>query len=585
MKYWLPIIAVVIAILSDASWPMDNPSIRSPVVSGTVPPSSISSGLIQSPNPIDTSGNLVITGNVIGGTHFRGLVPYGSTSSFRAPVGSSSLDSFLRYSADLQDASPYADGYGPYYSPTGTVTIATPGQPGIFTPTTARSWARAGLLGSGVSADQVAMPEGQAMSDLDISAFQMSLRPLSRTPQELEKVISDELGGVVPSHEALKYLRTERLPLTQSGSEQYQDRIGQFQYELKQNLTAEAVESEDGSLRGLRSGTVDTRFPPLDSREHRVSSIEHQVMQFDRQLPQQQIGQLPAFPQTRPSLQGQQSASGGEVFPSERAELDELIRLAEKKAKVTPKQTDKQLHVYEQIKQRLDDLIKPDTPAASRLRSEPAGADETKPYEEPRASTEFSRMSSAVQRTPYSGTQNKSFSSFSQEKFNWYIEAAQVYLKQGRYYRAADCYSLASIYKPGDPLAYVGKSQALFAAGEYIGSALFLSRALQVLPEYASVKVDFVEILGGQDNLEKRIADAEQRLKISDAAELQFLLGYIYYQLSRLDEAKKAIDAADQQIRNSKFEIRDSAAALRVAVSAVKKAIDSAVAGSQREIK
>jgi len=554
MKYWLSLIAVVIvAILSDASWPMETPSIRSPIVSGTVPPSSISSGLIQSSNPIDTSGNLVITGNVIGGRHFRGLVPYGSTSSFRGPVGSTSLDSFLRYSADLQEVGPYTDGYGPYYSPTGTVTIARPGQPGIFTPTTARSWAGAGLLGSGVSADQVTMPGGQAMSDLDTSAFGMSLRPVSGTPQELEKAILDELGGALPPHQTLRYLRTERLPLTESGSEQSQDGIKQFQHELKQNLTAEALYAEGR----------DTRHEGRTSLIHRPSSV------------------VPAFPQTRPSLQGQQSASGEPVFPSDRAELDELIRAAEKKAKgflqsgvpeVTPRQKDRQLNIYEQIKQRVDNLVRQDTDYASedvQDKFREGTADKRQPDEGPRSA----------------GIQHKSFSSFSQEKFDWYIKAAQLYLKQGRYYRAVDCYSLASVYKPGDPLAYVGKSQALFAAGEYIGSALFLSRALQILPEYASIKVDLVDVLGGQDNLEKRIADAEHRLKISDAAELQFLLGYIYYQLGRLDEAKNAIDAADQQIRDSRFEIRNSAASLRVAISAVKKAIDEAVAGKHPAIK
>jgi len=643
MKKWLPLITVVfLVILSDASWSIENPAIRSPIVSGTAPPTSIRSGLIQSRNPIDTTGNLVITGNVIGGRHFRALVPYGSTTSFQAPVGSSSLDSFLRNSADLQDVGPYTDGYGPYYAPTGTVTIARPGRPGIFTPAMARIRTRAGSLQSGVSADELAMPGRQALSGLDTSAFQMSLRPMSRTPQELEKVISDELGGALPPHEALRYLRTERLPLTQSGSEQYQDGTGQFQHALKQNLTVEAVESVDGSLRGLRSGTLDTRFSPLDSREHRASSIEHQVIKrFETQLPQQQSGQLPAFPQTRPSLQRQptfllsQESTGG-VLPSDRAELDKLIRAAEKKAKgfprsgvpkVTPKQTDKQLHVYEQIKQRLDDLIKPDTPAASRLRSKPAGADERKGYEEPRSSILDTRKSILDEDRPPprlapllpseegkgagAGRSRIDPSSVALRRvedqdrftpletpqaqdnlqkrksltgFNWYIKAAQVYLKQGRYYRAVDAYTMASIYKPGDPLAYVGKSQALFAAGEYIGSALFLSRALQILPGYASFKVDFVDILGDQDTLEKRIVDAEQRLKISDAAELQFLLGYIYYQLGRLNEAKNAIDAAYQEISQPVNQVTRYPDSLKAAVSAVKKAIDSAAAGIQPTI-
>ena len=66
---------------------------------GTTPVSSTRSGrsgLIRSPNPIDTSTNLVITGNVGGGRHFRGVVPYRATTDFGAVNPSSSLDSFLR---------------------------------------------------------------------------------------------------------------------------------------------------------------------------------------------------------------------------------------------------------------------------------------------------------------------------------------------------------------------------------------------------------------------------------------------------------------------------------------------------------
>jgi len=164
--------------------------------------------------------------------------------------------------------------------------------------------------------------------------------------------------------------------------------------------------------------------------------------------------------------------------------------------------------------------------------------------------------------------------SFSKEKFDFYFNAAQVYLKQGRYYRAADSFTLASIFGAREEvgLAYAGKSHALFAAGEYISSALFLSRALQVMPDYASVKVDLVDIIGGKDKLEARIADAEERLQISDAPELRFLLAYVYYQMDKLDAAKKAIDAAYKKLPNSK------------AIGALKKAIDSALAGNQPTI-
>ena len=126
--------------------------------------------------------------------------------------------------------------------------------------------------------------------------------------------------------------------------------------------------------------------------------------------------------------------------------------------------------------------------------------------------------------------------------------AGEKYLKEGRFYLAANAYTLASVYKPEDPLAYAGKSHALFAAGEYMSSALYLSRALTIFPEYARFKIDLIAMVGDKDKLESRIADVKEWLTRSDAAELHFLLAYVYYQMDRLDEAKKSIDAAYGQM-------------------------------------
>ncbi|GAI91943.1 unnamed protein product, partial [marine sediment metagenome] len=139
---------------------------------------------------------------------------------------------------------------------------------------------------------------------------------------------------------------------------------------------------------------------------------------------------------------------------------------------------------------------------------------------------------------------------------------AEAYLKQGKYYRAADTYTLASIYKPNDPLVYAGKSHALFAAGEYMSSALFLSRALRIFPEYARFKIDIVAMVGDRDKLENRIVDIKEWQERSGSAELQFLLAYIYYQMDRLEAAKEAIDKASEKMPNAP------------AVLAVKKAIE-----------
>ena len=147
--------------------------------------------------------------------------------------------------------------------------------------------------------------------------------------------------------------------------------------------------------------------------------------------------------------------------------------------------------------------------------------------------------------------EHKTFASYSQDKFNQYMRNAEKCLKEGKYYRAADLYTLASVHKPDDPLPYAGKSLALFAAGEYMSSALFLSRTIEIFPQYAEFKVDIESMVGDRDKLESTIAEVEQWLKKSEAPELQFLLGYVYYQINRLEPAKKNIDAASEKMPQS----------------------------------
>ena len=160
--------------------------------------------------------------------------------------------------------------------------------------------------------------------------------------------------------------------------------------------------------------------------------------------------------------------------------------------------------------------------------------------------------------------EHETFAGFSEDKFNQYIRAAEQYLKEGKYYRAADAYTLASIYKPDDPLAYAGKGHALFAAGEYMSSALFLSRALEIFPGYVHFKIDVVAMLGDQDKIETRLADVRQWVQMTDAAELRFLLAYVYYQMGRFEWAKRAVDAAYEKMPTP-------------AVTTLKKAIDETI--------
>lgn len=434
------IIVSIFVILSEPGWAIENPSVRSPIVSGTVPPSSISSGLISTPNPIDSSSNLVITGNVTGGKHFRANIPYGSTTNFRASIGSSSLDSFLRYSTpdtnldhrpwiSAGSSYPAPGRYRPFFSPSGTVATTEAGR-------------QIPVNSLADSKRSIAVDGG------------LALQVLSRTPQEMDKLISDELG------------------------------VKLSQIDNQQNLRSEGREINEWRSLGTTSSEPNAGvFPPSQSGSRQVN-----IKDIDRLI----------------------------------ADIEARTKAQDSSSAVTGTATG-----FDDIK------------AGSVGFSPPS----------------ISQKGLAEQAPSYT-----------EDKFNWYMQAAQLYLKQGRYYRAADSYTMASIYKPDRPsggLAYAGKSYALLAAGEYMTSALFLSRAIEVLPEYARLKVDLVDILGDQDKFANRMADVEQRLKISGAAELQFLLGYVYYQsflrdgtiegeLDRLDTAQRLIDAAHRKLPDSR---------------------------------
>jgi tetratricopeptide (TPR) repeat protein len=139
-------------------------------------------------------------------------------------------------------------------------------------------------------------------------------------------------------------------------------------------------------------------------------------------------------------------------------------------------------------------------------------------------------------------------------------------LKSGRYYAAADSFTLASIYKPDEPLCVAGRGHALLGAGEYLSSALFLSRAIEADPEYVKARIDLAATLGGEHIIDSRIADIREWLGRSGSGKLEFLLGYVYYRIGRLGPAQQVIDAAYAKIPSA-------------AVITVKKAVDDALAG------
>ena len=124
-------------------------------------------------------------------------------------------------------------------------------------------------------------------------------------------------------------------------------------------------------------------------------------------------------------------------------------------------------------------------------------------------------------------------------------------MQQGQYARAAEAFSLAAACNPKDVRPLLGRSHALFAAGEYLNSAVYLAKAIEFDPRNVLQKSDLLESVGGPDVFVQRITDLEKRAKAGDAPMLQLLLAYFYHQMNRPQQATAAIQAARKGLPSS----------------------------------
>lgn len=472
----------------------------------TVPPSTLREGLIRTPtDSVGASGNLLITGNIRGPAYFRGVVPYSAPTDFGVTLPSSSLDPFLRDSVGVADAGRYNGyasynlGYRPYYSPTQTAASILPTVAGAPPASISAYSAQYYLTGT-------LPPRRDEVLDTSSAISLARFRPMSMTPEEMQKLISSEIAKDSPAR------------LTE---QQYKPGAGQYE----PNVSSENYKT--GEPRKSLTGMENSLFSAL---------------------------RRPSGEANQPSgIQAQERQAGeetNEISPGVPWVVD----------------VNKQPDVYDRMKRQLDSLQRKIDLAMASQQPVKTTEESNKPAgEKTQESSRLDKLAEAdlaAARTKAILGPYETFASFSQDKFNQSMRAAEMYLKQGKYYRAADAYTLASLYKPDDPLAYAGKSHALFASGEYMSSALFLSRALQIFPEYARFKIDLVAMVGDRDKLESRVVDVEEWAKRSGAPELQFLLAYVYYQMGRPLPAKEAIDAAYEKMPQSS------------AVLALKKAIE-----------
>jgi len=128
------------------------------------------------------------------------------------------------------------------------------------------------------------------------------------------------------------------------------------------------------------------------------------------------------------------------------------------------------------------------------------------------------------------------------------LARAEVELKAGRFYRAAEAYRFARSVAPDNPLPVLGRAMALLAAGDYMTSVSGLFEGIRLFESLSLFQIDLKTFVPDLAVLDRRRADLEARLEFSENTRLRFLLGWAEYcsglQELGLSNMEKAMEMA-----------------------------------------
>ena len=648
---------LLLALCSPRGYSAQNTSMNNPAGATTTPQSYNSRSMVNTSRSVNTSGNEIVTGNVRRGMAFQGNVPYRSTSSFNASLGSSTLSSFMRDTAGSEDISggpnKYRVGsaganYQSYHLPSSTVTTMSQNTSGTATSgNTTINTGQQYLSGSQTSQNQSAISSGNTQGQSPalwhlynpgLAGTQSRNDSLSRmrsessslptneqqARQEYNKYQQDETaayqqyrqgalnsapdGRTNPNaqntwnnQQYSENQTTAMTPLAELplySSQQNTEQNNQWQqspttsrYDFQQSAssttasqtasanTQQFVPPQTGyqTLTTSEFDTAGTQTPLTSGQPGAFSRFEpttdNTIYQPDtgpgRTGAQQYQGQTNRYPGTK-------DTSTTESLAQIQRQLDDLIRSIDSRYQTSGYDTTQSGTAEQEIPDRRN--IKTLYRTGQTNQGLPGqyeygrshtrtGLPETSQSQGSQYGTtrltELKELSQAEisARAQRIMSRYEDYDSFTKAKYNQLYEAAEGHLNIGRFKQAADAFALASIYQPEDPLCYAGRGHALFAAGEYVSSALHLIRAIELNPEYTQTQIDLAGLVGGPDKLDSITADLQNWLQKSDAPGLGFLLGYVYYRTGRLNEAKQVMDVVMQEMPQSK-----AATALKMAI-------------------
>ncbi len=152
---------------------------------------------------------------------------------------------------------------------------------------------------------------------------------------------------------------------------------------------------------------------------------------------------------------------------------------------------------------------------------------------------------------------HENFQSLAVAKSSEYAQQADEFMAKEQYYKAADNYTLAAIWRNDDPQIHLKKAFALLAAGSYLSSAQALQTAVILQPELAGEKSQTLAALLRKpmaetqydkttlgDNRMKEMGIWQER---SDSGMLAFLMAYVYWQQNLPSKGRDALMIAEEK--------------------------------------
>ncbi|MHC4187364.1 MAG: hypothetical protein ACYSRQ_04145 [Planctomycetota bacterium] len=459
--------------------------------SGRMWPGGGQSTTFRSPNPVNLQGNNIVTRNVTGGTEFRGNVNYTSPYDFRAPTGSTQLDSFLRRtSGSVITQTPGT--YTPYYNNLSSFR-ATSRQ--LTNPYLINS-ARTSRLRVDDRAASTSVPS-TIRNEVDAYRYFGQSRRVNETtsPYILNDMrhqqrktppqVSQYLMGGQQLTDKQRQILDQQLVVDPKRISDQAPSLEYKQFNDEKSLQSYLRNNVDNDyLQQIETKTEENQMES-EKPENFYENIEQQIMLLEKEL--QELAQ-------KELMQKTQEPQNLEV------------------------ETLKKEENVEGQQQTRPDLI--DELGLSSYRAE-----------------------SVI------GTEKK-IATYMELKSAELVMEGEDWLSQQKFYRASDAFTSALIYKE-DPWAYAGKCHALFGAGEYMSSAFFLFLAIDSDPGYIELEMDITTAMGGRDILENRLVDVEKWAQESDSPDLHFLRAYFYYRIGRFDMAQEAIDIALEKTPDS----------------------------------